>query len=112
MNIKTIIIVFIMILLMVNCQQHKDSDLEKAVELYYSDKGIHSIQIDFILVSQEIPNRAYVSATIMHNFVDRSGNFQKEYIGHILHSNQATWELQKKTKYTIDEKIALTLITE
>jgi hypothetical protein len=84
--------------------------IQKALEDHYKDINIREIKVDIFCVDPESPDRAYASATLLHNFANRDGNPQKEYIGHILKKVGDIWQVDKKTTYTTKESEALELL--
>ncbi len=82
----------------------------QTLEAYYKDMNLREIKVDIFCVDPESPDKAYASATITHNFANRDGNPQKEYIGHILKKTGDTWQVDKKTTYTTKESDALVLL--
>lgn len=96
-------------LLMIACA-NRFAPAQKTLEDYYRNAGIREIKIDSFYIAPDSPDRAYASATLTHNFANRDGNFQKEYLGHILKKTGDTWQVEKKTTYTTKESDALELL--
>ena len=83
---------------------------QKTLETFYKDMDIREIKVDVFCIDPESPDKAYASATLIHNFANRDSNLQKEYIGHILKKTGDTWQVDRKTTYTTKESDALVLL--
>ncbi len=95
--------------LFISCAGHI-TPARETLESYYKDMNLREIKVDIFCIDPNSPERAYASATITHNFANRDGNLQKEYIGHLLKKTGDTWQVDKKTTYTTKESDALILL--
>lgn len=95
--------------LFISCAGHI-TPARETLESYYKDMNLREIKVDIFCIDPNSPERAYASATITHNFANRDGNLQKEYIGHLLKKTGDTWQVDKKTTYTTKESDALVLL--
>jgi hypothetical protein len=94
------------------CQRSQGDIIEASLKNFYKDSGLREFQVDFILSPPSISDKAYASATLTHNFANRHGDYQKEYIGHILRKVNNQWEVEKKTKYTRNEDEAILFLKD
>lgn len=83
---------------------------QETLEAYYREMNIREIKVDIFCIDPNSPDKAYAGATLTHNFANRDGNLQKEYIGHILKRTSNTWQVDRKTTYTTKESDALALL--
>ena len=97
-----------LVLFVGSCKSQRSS-AEKTLEQYLKSPGIRDVKVDLFHTDPKFPDKAYVSATVTHNFAGSDGNFKKEYLGYILNRDGAGWQVEKSTGYTkeADEASAL-----
>ena len=96
--------------LTLSCNSSRAS-AEKALEQHLKGPGIRALQVDFFHTDPNFPGKAYISATVTHNFASSDGNFKKEYLGYILVRDGDGWKIEKGTGYTKEEAEASTLLS-
>ena len=76
------------------------SSAEKAVTEYMKLRGARDVKPDFFHTDPKFPDKAYLSATITHNFASSDGNFKKESLGFILNRDGSGWQVERITGHT------------
>lgn len=87
------------------------SSAEKTIEQHLKSPGIREVKIDFFHTDPNFPDKAYISATVTHNFASNDGSFKKEYLGYILSREGEGWKIEKDTGYTKEKDDASTLLS-
>ncbi|MFY9607146.1 MAG: hypothetical protein WAU45_00865 [Blastocatellia bacterium] len=87
------------------------SSAEKTLEQHLKSRGIREVKVDFFHTDPSFPDKAYISATLTHNFASSDGNFKKEYLGYILSRDGEVWQVEKSTGYTKEAGEASTLLS-
>lgn len=87
------------------------SSAEKTLQEHLKGAGFREIKVDFFHTDPNFPDKAYISATVTHNFSSSDGNFKKEYLGYILSRDGEGWHVEKGTGYTKEEREASTLLS-
>ncbi|HSO74413.1 MAG TPA: hypothetical protein VLU47_06215 [Blastocatellia bacterium] len=86
------------------------SSAETTLEQHLKSPGIREVKVDFFHTDPNLPDKAYISATVTHSFAGRDGNFKKEYLGYILSRDGEGWKVEKGSDYTTNEREASTLL--
>lgn len=97
------------ICLLVACSR-ADSSIAKVVEDHAKSQGAKEVITDLVYKDPNSSDKAYVSATITHNYADAQGNFQREFLGFILQNDGKEWKINRNATYTKDEKKAQQLL--
>jgi hypothetical protein len=87
------------------------SSAEKTLQQHLMSPGVRETKVDFFHTDPNFPDKAYISATVTHNFASSDGNFKKEYLGYILTRDGEGWKIEKSTNYTKEEAEASTLLS-
>ncbi len=87
-----------------------DSSITKVVEDHAKTNGAKEVVTDLVYRDPNSSDKAYVSATITHNYADAQGNFQREFLGFILQNDGKEWKINRNATYTKDEKKAQQLL--
>lgn len=83
------------------------SEAEKTLVEYLKARGVKDVAIDILTNPPDNADRAYIAATLTHNFATAEGKPQKEYKGYILTRSEGKWIVEGTTKYTKDTNKAL-----
>lgn len=67
---------------------------------YLKAQGVIEVKTDIFVSDPNTSERAYIAATLTHNFATAEGNLQKEYAGYILTKSDGKWTINERTKYT------------
>lgn len=84
---------------------------EKTLEQHLKSPGVREVKVDFFHTDPTFPDKAYISATVTHNFASSDGNFKKEYLGYILSRDGEGWKIETSTGYTKEQGEASTLLS-
>jgi len=76
------------------------SSAENTVDQYMKSRGAREVKPEFFHTDSKFPDKAYLSATITHNFASSDGNFKKERLGFILNRDGSGWQVERITGYT------------
>ncbi|MEK6301102.1 MAG: hypothetical protein AABO41_10305 [Acidobacteriota bacterium] len=77
-----------------------ESAAQKTVDQYMKSRGARDVKPDFFYTDSKFPDKAYLSATITHNFASSDGNFKKENLGFILNRDGSGWQVERITGHT------------
>ncbi|HWO01392.1 MAG TPA: hypothetical protein VNS63_19185 [Blastocatellia bacterium] len=99
-----------LILVAYSCKSQRSS-AEKALEQHLKSPGIRDVKVDLFHVDPKFPDKAYISATVTHNFAGSDGTFKKEYLGYILNRDGEGWQVEKSTGYTKEADDASILLS-
>lgn len=83
------------------------SQAEAALEEYLKARGVKEITVDMFTKDPNNSNKAYMSATLVHNFASADGKPQKEHRGYILAKSEDKWAVESSEKYTTQTQTAL-----
>ena len=86
------------------------SSAEKTLLQHLNSPGVRETKVDFFHTDPNVPDKAYISATVTHSFASSDGNFKKEYLGYILSRDGDGWKIEKSTNYTKEEAEARMLL--
>ena len=103
-------IVFLLSLCLLAACSNTSAGISKAVEDYAKSNGAKEVVTDLVYKDANSSDKAYVSATITHNYADAKGNFQREFLGYILRKDGNDWKIERNATYTKDEKKAQQLL--
>jgi len=93
-----------------SCKSQRSS-AENALQQHLKSTGIRDVKVDLFHTDAKFPDKAYISATVTHNFAGTDGNFKKEYLGYILNRDGEGWQVEKSTGYTKDAGEASVLLS-
>lgn len=96
----TIVTLLSLLALAAGACKTSQSSAEKTVGEYMKTRGAREVKPDFFHTDSKFPDKAYLSATITHNFASSDGNFKKEHLGFILNREGSGWQVERITGYT------------
>lgn len=107
----SILSVIIVLGLVAGSCKSAQSSAAQTLEQHLKGPSIRKVEVDFFHTDPNFPDKAYISATVTHNFASSDGNFKKEYLGFILSRDGERWQVEKSTGYTKVGEEASTLLS-
>lgn len=85
----------------------ESSQAEAALVEYLKARGVKEVEVDLFTDAKNNGNKAYISATLTHQFATAEGTPQKEYMGYILSKTDGKWVVERSERYTKDKDQAI-----
>ena len=112
-NVSTLVILLALstiALLSTSACSNQGEQASVAVEQYLKNQAVQEVKLDLFHSTPDLPDKAYVSVTVTHNFANAEGKPQLEFLGYILKRDGQNWSVERSTGYTKEEQKAKTFL--
>ena len=80
-----------------------------AIEQHLKNQSVQEVKLD-LFQAGAVPDKAYASVTVTHNFANAEGKPQQEFLGYILKREGQSWIVERSAGYTKEEQKAKTFL--
>ena len=80
-----------------------------AIEQHLKNQSVQEVKLD-LFQPGTVPDKAYASVTVTHNFANAEGKPQQEFLGYVLKREGQSWIVERSAGYTKEEQKAKILL--
>ncbi|MEW6129224.1 MAG: hypothetical protein AB1757_19445 [Acidobacteriota bacterium] len=101
LNYSRLAYLFISLLIFFSACKSSGGEIPNDLADLLKRNAVKEYKTDFSYETPEIPDKKYLSLTVVHSFSSADGEPQKEHLGYILKKENGEWKVEKNTSYTL-----------